>query len=279
MTTIALETAPLSGGIGVEVRGVDVSSPLTPAQADAVKQAFTAHACLLFRDQDISPASQVAFTRWFGEPLPHPLKTRPSVDGYPEVLILQNQPGKPGARNDYWHSDISHAQAPPSASILHARHVPDGRGDTMICNMYAAWEQLSAGMRRMLVSMRAEHSAEATLARNNLEHNDGLPINELPAPSLHPVARTHPDSGRIALYVNPHFTVRFEDMTRDESRALLRFLNAHATRPENVYRHRWRAGDLLMWDNRCTMHYAVRDYDDSMPRLMHRTTAAGEVPT
>jgi len=273
-----METRPLSGGIGLEILGVDLSRGLSNAESDAVQDALYRNCCLLFRGQDLAPAAQVRFTELFGPAEPHPLNTRPTAPGFAQVLILQNRPGRRGARNDYWHSDISHAPKPPAASILHAREVPQGRGDTMICNMYAAWEQLSQGMRAMLSRMRAAHSAEATLRRSTEEGTDARPITEVPPPSLHPVARTHPHSGRTALFVNPHFTTGFEDMSREESAPLLAFLTRHATRPENVYRHRWQQGDVLMWDNRCTMHYAVRDYDESHPRLMHRTTAGGETP-
>jgi taurine dioxygenase len=122
------------------------------------------------------------------------------------------------------------------------------------------------------------HSGQATLERSLAEASDALAIPEVPPPRSHPVVRTHPRTGRRALFVNPHFTTRFADMTEEESRPLLEYLASVATRPENVYRHRWSAGDLVMWDNRCAMHYAVRDYDESMPRLMHRTTAAGDRP-
>ena len=273
-----MELRPLTGGIGMEVSGVDLSQPLSTSASDAICSALYEHCALLFRDQDLAPAEQVQFTELFGPAEPHPLRTRPTVPGFEQVLILENRPGRRGARNDYWHSDISHAPRPPSASILHARTVPEGRGDTQICNMYAAWQQLSEGMRQTLESLRAEHSGEATLRRAQEESTDALLIAEVPPPTLHPVARTHPHTGRKTLFVNPHFTTRFEHMTREESAPLLDYLVRQATRPENVYRHRWAAGDVLMWDNRCTMHYAVRDYDENMPRLMHRTTAGGERP-
>jgi len=273
-----MELEPLTGGIGMEVKDVDLARALSNAQSEAIEHALYEHCALVFRGQDLTPEAQVRFTERFGPAEPHPLSTRPTVPGHPQVLILENRPGRRGARNDYWHSDISHAPKPPSASILHAHEVPEGRGDTLICNMYAAWEQLSEGMRATLSALRAVHSGEATARRAQAERTDALPIAEVPPPSLHPVARTHPHTGRTALFVNPHFTTAFEDMTPEESRPLLDFLVRHATCPENLYRHHWQRGDVLMWDNRCTMHYAVRDYDESMPRRMHRTTAGGEVP-
>ena len=273
-----MELRRLCGALGAEVMGLDLSRPLEADTGRAVVEAFHDHVVLVFRDQSVSPAMQVEFTRLFGEPREHPLKTRASVEGHHEVLIIETRPGRIGARNDYWHSDISHSACPPSASILHALAIPSGLGNTMFCNMYAAWDQLSEGMREMLAPLRAEHSGEPTMRRAREESTDALPISEVPAPALHPVARTHPRTGRKALFINPHFTMRFEDMTREESAPLLDFLVRHATRPENIYRHRWATGDVLMWDNRSTMHYAVRDYEESMPRLMHRTTAGGEVP-
>ena len=276
---MSIETRALAGGTGLQVLGVKLSEALEEDVKAAIRDALFNHCALVFRDQDLQPSAQVRFTQLFGEAQPHPLNPRPTVPGMPQVLLIQNRPGKRGARNDYWHSDISHAARPPAVSILHALEVPVSRGDTMVCNMYSAWEQLSPGMRGMLSKMRAEHSGEASARRNQLEADtDGLQIVNVPAPNLHPVARTHPHSGRVALFINPHFTTRFEDMTREESLPLMNFLTRQATQPENIYRHRWAVGDVLLWDNRCAMHYAVRDYDENMPRLMHRTTAAGEAP-
>ena len=198
---------------------------------------------------------------------------------FPGCWCSENRPGRPGSRNDYWHSDISHAEQPPAISILHVLQVPPDRGDTLFCNMYAAYDELSDGLRKALRNLTAMHSAEVTARRNNADKNtDALPITKVPPPRAQPVVRRHPGTGRPALYINPHFTMHFEHMTREECAPLMSYLYDLATRPENVYRHRWAAGDVVMWDNRCAMHYAVLDYDDSMPRLMHRTTAAGDRP-
>ena len=148
----------------------------------------------------------------------------------------------------------------------------------MFCNMYAAHEQLSSGMQQLLGNLQALHSGEATAKRNREAATDALPIAEVPPPIAHPVVRTHPETGRKALYVNPFFTQRFTDMDESESAPILHYIYELATRPENVYRHRWASGDVLMWDNRCAMHYAIKDYDEHTPRLMHRTTAAGDRP-
>ena len=273
-----LETRRLCGALGAEVSGVDLSQPLDEDTARDIVDSFHEHLVLVFRGQSLEPAAQVAFTRLFGEPHEHPLRTRANVEGFPEVLIIETRPGRMGARNDYWHSDISHQECPPSASILHSITIPEGLGDTMFCNMYRALETLSSGLQCLLGGMKAVHSAQATMRRAREKGTDARPIDAVPPPRTHPVLRTHPGTGRRALFVNPHFTESFERMTEEESAPLLDWLAEHSTRPENVYRHRWAVGDVLVWDNRCTMHYAVRDYDDTIHRKHHRTTAGGERP-
>ena len=273
-----LEVRQLGTALGAEIRGVDLSQPLDSASLDFIGKAFVEHIVLTIRGQSLPPAAQIAFTEHFGAVEPHPLSSRPGHPDHPQLMVLENRPGKPGARNDFWHSDISHAERPPAVSLLHALEVPEGRGDTMFCNMYAAYDQLSAGMRKLLDSLSALHSGEATARRNREEATDALQISEVPPPVAHPVVRTHPDSGRKALYVNPFFTQRFTDMSESESAPILNYLHELATRPENLYRHRWARGDVLMWDNRCAMHYAIKDYDENMRRYMHRTTASGERP-
>ncbi len=269
---------PLAGTLGAEVDGVDLSGPLDDELVEAIKRAFHEHLILVFPRQTITPGDQVAFTQLFGPVEPHPLSSRKGIEGHPEVLVFENKKGTPGARNDFWHSDISFAEKPPVASVLYGRTITSGCGDTAFCNMYQAYDELSAGMRRMLDGLTALHTSESLAERNRNAKTDGLPIAETPPAVEHPVIRTHPETNRKALYVNPYFTSQFNDMTGEESRPLLDYLTARATRPENVYRHHWRQGDLLMWDNRCAMHYAVYDYDDSKPRLMNRTTAGGDRP-
>ena len=273
-----MEKHPLSGALGVRLTGLDLSQTLDTQTVGGIRQAFFEHHVLVIPGQDLDAEAQVRFTAIFGEAQAHPLSTRKTVEGWPQVLILENRPGLRGAPNDYWHSDISHAAKPPLASILQAQVVPEGRGDTQFCNMAAAFSSLSEGLQQTLRGMRAIHSGAATVARSRAEKSDALPISEVPPPNLHPVVRQLPETKGEALFVNPHFTTGFEDMTEAESAPLLNYLTAHATRPENIYRHRWTPGDVLLWDNRAVMHYAVRDYDESMPRRMQRTTAAGDVP-
>lgn len=273
-----MEVTKLTQALGAEVRGVDLAD-LDEAASASIVSAYHEHLVLVFPGQKLPAPAQVAFTELFGPVEPHPLKTRATVDGHPEVLIIENRTGQPGARNDYWHSDISHAERPPSASVLHARTIPAGRGDTMFCNMYHAYEALSDGLKARLRETNAMHSGLATYTRS-LERNDARAIDpaEVKPPRAHPVIRTHPETGRPALFVNPHFTLGFENMTEAESQPLMDMLTARATRQENIYRHRWTPGDVVIWDNRCTMHFAINDYSEEMSRQLHRTTAGGDVP-
>lgn len=269
-----IDVRPASGALGAEIGGVDLSQPLDDGVFAEIRQAFLENMVIVFRDQSIAPEHQIAFTRRFGALEPHPLGSRQGLQDHPEVMVLENRPGKLGPRNDFWHSDISFSEVPPALSMLYAIEVPEGRGDTIFCNMYAAYEELSDTLGRVLDGLNAVHNAD-TLVN---EVPSRVAATEVPPGVTHPVIRTHPESGRKALYVNPYFTATIAGMTRAESAPLLDYLYAYATRHENLYRHHWRVGDVLMWDNRCTLHYAVRDYDETLPRLLHRTTASGDRP-
>ena len=273
-----MEIRRLSAALGAEVRGLDLSE-LSQEDFDRVRQAFYEHIVLVFPAQELSPCDQVAFTARFGPVEPHPLRSRAGVEGHPEVLVLRNEKGRPSARNDWWHSDISFAEKPPAASVLHCLQTTAGYGDTLFCNMYAAFDELSEPMKRFLSSLSALHDSGKLAVRNNAPGSDAQPIPEIPPPVEHPVVRRHAGSGRLALYVNPYFTSGFAGIAAGESRPILEYLYERATRHENVHRHRWSAGDLVMWDNRAAMHYAVYDYGEEQPRLMHRTTAGGERPS
>ena len=180
-----LELRPLSGALGAEVIGIDLSQPLDDIAFAAVHAAFLDHVVLLFRDQQITPAQQIAFTRRFGAVEPHPLHSRRGLDGHPEILVLENRSGLPGARNDFWHSDISFGTEPPLGSVLRAVEVPEGCGDTMFCNMYAAYEAHTPAFRQMLNGLTAAHCFGAAggkalvlerrhaLARS---HDQGVPL-------------------------------------------------------------------------------------------------------
>ena len=273
-----ITVTPLTPAIGAEVAGIDLAKELDDVAFRRLHQAALDHLVLYLPGQDMPPPAQIALTERFGAVEPHPLKARADHPDYAGLLVLENTPERRGARNDFWHSDITCAPEPPAFTMLHALTVPEGKGDTMFCNMYRAWDGLPDDLRTRLDGLTAAHSGEAIRQRNRATDTDGNKDIDVPPPEIHPVARRHPETGRRALYTNCFFTTRLGDMTAEDSAPLLAELEKCATVPENVYRHRWRQGDVLIWDNRCTMHYAEYDYDDTESRRMHRTTAAGDRP-
>jgi alpha-ketoglutarate-dependent taurine dioxygenase len=258
----------LTGAIGAEVSGINLNVPLDETIFEAIHQAFLDHCLLVFRGQFLQPAAQAAFTHRWGEAVITPYLKAFQVPDYPEIVAVSNV-GKAKTVTEEWHSDSSLLPTPPAHAILAAQVVPEVGGDTMFANQYVAYEALSEGMKRLLQGLRAWHGGAKLAAFSGMQ--DSAP------PQSHPVVRTHPETGRKALYVNRIYTTGFEGMTVAESRGLLEFLLEHCCRPDFTYRHQWTAGDVLMWDNRCTVHYAVHDYGEA-PRVMHRTTIAGYIP-
>ena len=271
-----LKTKRLSTHVGVEVVDLCISA-LTSEVVEALKVLIARELVVVFRDHDLSPAEQIAFTRLLGPTVIHPLKThRDPV--YPELLALRNDEFNPGRYNDVWHCDVSFSEAPPAIGVLHAKRVTPSRGDTMFCNMYEAYDNLSARLQQTLLEMDAVHCADTEV----LTRTPGVTLenlsNYVPTPVAHPVVREHPCSLRPALFVNPYYVRNFVNFSKRESYGLLKYLCSQAVFPENFYRHRWRLGDVLIFDNCASMHYAVHDYGSSMPRLMHRTSVQGETP-
>jgi taurine dioxygenase len=277
-----MELAPVAGGLGAEITGVDLAR-LADAEFAAIRRAFTDHLVLFFRDQRLEPERQVALTRRFGPVLRVPyvahLKEHPDV-----IAVLKEADERQiSTFGNAWHSDFSFLEEPPAGSLLHALEVPAYGGDTLWSNMYTAYDTLSDGMRRMLDGLKAVHTGKPYGKEGGIGIQGSRSIQitrgdaQADRETAHPVVRTHPRSGRKALFVNAIYTTRFEGMTEAESRPLLDFLFEHAVRPEFTCRFRWSPGALAIWDNRCTLHYAVNDYDGSR-RLLHRTTFAGERP-
>ena len=273
-----IEITTLTPAIGARITGVDLAGKLDDSVFAVLHRALLDNLVLHFPGQSLPPAAHIAFTERFGAVEPHPLAARKGHPEFDNLLVLENNPERRGARNDFWHSDISCAPMPPALTMLHAITVPEGKGDTLICNMYLAWERLPDDLKTRLDSLTAEHSGEAIRLRNQAVDTDGNKDMTVPEAETHPVVRRHPETGRRALYTNRFFTTNFTGMTIEESTPLLDLIEEQATEPENVYRHRWSQGDVLVWDNRCTMHYAVYDYNPSETRRMHRTTAAGDRP-
>ena len=270
---------PVSGTVGAVVRGVDLSEPLDESTLAEIRNAFLAHHVLFFYDQDLSPEAQLRLGRSFGE-----LDTHPFVEGmetYPEVIDVITEPDDRLNFGGGWHSDVTFLKEPDLGSILYALEVPPFGGDTLFANQHAAYEALSDTMKDLLDGLVAKHSASpqyaeggySTLSKSiktkSAEHADRV--------VHHPLVRTHPETGKKALYVNPAFTVGIEGMRLDESMALLGFLFTHAVREPFTCRFRWSPGSVAIWDNRSVQHYAVYDYRGHR-RHMRRITVKGDRP-
>ena len=273
----SLSIRPGSGALGAVIESVDIGKADSNL-INAIRDAFDEYSVLVFPDQHLTPTEQIAFTAHFGSVEQHPLYRSAILDGHPEILVLEhkNQQWVNG-RNDVWHSDITFSERPPLGSVLYCQEITEGFGDTLFCSMRRAFESLSPGLQRTLGQLTAEHSSSRMVERNNSQRYN-VPIDNVPPPVSHPVVRTNQSNGKKNLFVNPIYTIRFSGMTEEESNPLLNYLYEQAIRPDNVYRHRWKVGDVVMFDNRCAMHYVVVDYGPEMHRRMHRTTAAGEKP-
>jgi len=276
---VGAKTTQITGVFGAEIDGVDLRRDFAEGE---VLTLLEKHLVLVFRDQFLSPADQVTLARSLGEPTPaHPVV--PGHPDHPEILVLDAQKGGKNAR---WHTDVTFVATPPAASVLVAEHVPDWGGDTMWVDTRSAYERLHPALRDAIRDLRAVHRIsplaywgepfDTALSREDAQklHEDSLRV----PPVVHPVVRVHPSTGRPSLFVNPGFTSHIVGMSRTESDGLLALLYAHMTQPELALRHRWRPGDVLMWDNRATMHYAIDDYG-ATERIVRRVTLRGTTPT
>lgn len=279
MPSASLDIRPLSGALGAEIGGVDLSAPLDEAMVASIRRAWLDHLVIFFRGQDLPPDRLIAVARRFGRPVEYPFVA--GLDGFPEVTPVVKLEHERVNFGGIWHSDTAYLDEPPMGTFLIAREVPPVGGDTLFANMYLAYETLSEGMRRMidpLVAVNSSRKADASKTREDRMRGGSAGAgSNRDFEALHPVVRTHPETGRRALYVNVGHTSRFKDMTEEESEPLLRFLFAHQTRPEFTCRFRWEPGSLALWDNRCAQHNPVNDYH-GYRRVMHRVTLAGDRP-
>jgi taurine dioxygenase len=271
-----MEVRRVAGALGAEVQGVDLSRPLAAATTAAIRQALLEHLVIFFRGQTLTPQQQLEFARAFGEPMEYPqLKGLPGCPLITPVVKLEHERANFGG---VWHSDTTYLERPPMGSMLYALEVPPHGGDTLFANQYLAYETLSEGLKRTLdglVGVNTSTKATASKTREDRMRAAGEELKVLAGE--HPVVRSHPETGRKALYVNVGHTECFKGWTEEESRPLLEYLFAHQVRPELTCRFRWAPGSLAFWDNRCAQHNPVNDYH-GYRRVMHRVTLAGDVP-
>jgi taurine dioxygenase len=274
---VAFAVRPLSPALGAEIVGVDLGQEIDERTFAQIRDAWHEHLVILLRDQELSEEDQVRFAEKFGPPAV--IHTKQFVRNHPAVMLISNirEDGKPiGALPDgemHFHTDQCHQERPAMASMLHAIEVPRAGGNTLFANGYKAYETLPDAFKLRIAGRKALNAYDYDTAamKRGTRLADGVPS------CVHPVVRTHPATGRKALYVNRLMTVRIEGLPADESDVLLDTLFAHQERREFVYEHVWRPGDLLMWDNRCTLH-ARTDFSPDERRLMRRVTILGEKP-
>ena len=288
---MTLDIQPFDTALGAEVRGVDLSQDLGAKTFSAIEQAYNEHSVLLFRDQSFDEAQHLAFSRCFGDLEVHVLDQYLHPK-HPEILIVSNV--MEGDRHvgiydagRYWHTDLSYMAVPSRGSLLYAIEVPHDEngeplGDTLFASTAAAYDALSESMKTRIADLKAEFSLANRHAKliadgdKNAEMSDAQ--HDKAPPVVHRIVRTHPVTGRKSIYVNEGQTAGILDLPKDEAGDLLSELCAHCTKPEFVYRHKWRPGDLLMWDNIPTQHLAICDYELPQRRYLHRTTLRGTPP-
>lgn len=268
-----LEVRKLTPIIGAEIDGVDLSVPPDEETLAEIERAFAENLVIFFRDQRLTPAQHIAFGRLFGELHIHP--AAPSEPGHPELMIIAADENSSRANGEGWHTDVSCDAEPPLGSLLYLRESPADGGDTLFANMYAAYEALSDRMKAYLEGMEAVHDGEHVY--RGLYTDLGVADKPQYPRSRHPVVRTHPVTGRRALYVNAGFTTHLVGVGLAESDAVLRYLFQHLSHPAFQCRFRWTPGALAFWDNRCAQHHAVWDYWPHR-RYGNRVTIAGDRP-
>lgn len=280
MRNSTIEVRPISGTIGAEVHGVDISQDLDDSTVADIRKALLDHCVIFFRDQKIDVSQHKAFTRRFGEIFIHPNYRGMQKDN--EIVEIKRAPGDKKIVGEEWHTDTTMVAEPPMGAILYAIEVPPYGGDTLFASQYAAYDALSDGMKKLLSGLKAYHSDRkvagpaakmnahrATKVREDASWRETV--------SLHPVVVTHPETGRKLLYVNHSYTMGFEGMTEEESRPLLNYLLDHGHKPEFTCRFRWEKGSVAFWDNRVCKHLAVHDAGP-FNREMRRTQICGSRP-
>ena len=271
-----IEIRPIAGALGAEIQGVDLARPLEDEVVAEIRRAFLDHLVLFFADQELAPPTLVAFAERLGQPMEYPqMKGLPDLPMVMPVTKLEHEKVNFGG---VWHSDTAYLERPPMATMLYALEIPPYGGDTLFANQYLAFETLPEGLRKALdplIGVNTSTKAQISQTREDRLREVGAKLKAMVA--KHPIVRTHPGTGRRALYVNSGHTTHFEGWTEKDSRPLLDYLFQHQVRPEFTCRFRWQRGSLALWDNRCTLHNPVNDYQ-GFRRRMHRISLAGDEP-
>jgi taurine dioxygenase len=282
MTYETIEVRPLAGALGAEIGGVDLKREQGNQTWSEIHRAFLEHLVIVFRDQDLSLDDMMAVGRRFGEPSDYPFVK--GIDGYPQIFEIIKEAHEKQNFGGAWHSDSTYLKQPPLGTMLYAKETPAYGGDTLFANQYLAYEALSEGMRAMLDGLVGVNNASLKSGGGRVSRQGGIAsmkvhgLAEAEAiEALHPIVRTHPETGRKALYLNRSHTIRFQNMIEAESEPLIQFLTSHAVRPEFTCRVNWAPGTLTIWDNRCAQHFAINDYTGQR-RVMRRLTVGPETP-
>jgi len=272
-----LDIKPVAGALGAEIHGIDLSRELTADIVTEIRSLLIEHEVIFFRDQQVEPQHQRALAQIFGPAQTHPAYN--TVDGYPEITILESTPEKP-TKIEAWHADMTFRQHPPMVTILRSIITPDRGGDTLWSSMTAAYDGLSAGMQSFLEGLVAVHDFawgfKESMAEPGGRERLAEAVQNNP-PVRHPVIRTHPESGKKVIFVNSLFTTHIEGLTAVESKAILTFLFEHITTVEYTCRFQWRPNSIAIWDNRSTQHKPVNDYFPAH-RQLNRITVDGDKP-
>lgn len=278
---MSLKLRRLSNALGAEVCNVDLTQPMSESTFGEIHRAFLDYGILLFRNQNISREQHIDFSRRFGELDDHASLPRDRHPDYPEILLVTNRPNPDGTPSESrytgrsWHTDFSYTTRPALGSLLRCFELPEVGGDTLFANMTMAYDALSEGMKKLIADLHGIHlSGTRKINREEAGVARRTEVMKLNPPIAQPVVRVHPETGRKAIYLGEKVK-RFDGMTEEESKPLIDYLNRHATRPEFVYRQQWRENDLLIWDNRCTLHQALGDFDETQLRHLERTTVKG----
>ncbi|WP_428483750.1 TauD/TfdA dioxygenase family protein [Rhodopila sp.] len=271
----------LSDHTGAEVRGIDLSCPVAPDTQATLAQAFLTHGVLVVRDQSLTPLQMLAAVRIFGSVFPQH-NTRFAIPDCPEIHYISNQDrfadGRRYIPGEGWHTDHSNDPHPPKATVLHAVTLPSGGGDTQFANMAVAYAALPISIRERITNLMAIHVYQSSHSARQLMDLSNTSKERVPNAVIHPLVRTHPETGRQSIYINPIRIEGLLGLDHREALPLLDELLAHATRDEFQYRHEWQGGDLVIWDNRCLLHKANGDYDMAQTRYLYRVMLRGDRP-